>query len=162
MLEVGGLSLAEIHRIVDAETLHSDDPEKAMAQTQEALAGKVGRPGEEDLGTAQALLDDLGWHVNVDSPHLASLARALQALTSVGIAVPIELMQVYADSAARLAHEDQTHLATTSNAERPTTAAAAAVLFDAAFTALRRLAGENLRDQEPGSADSPLMAMPVH
>lgn len=158
LLEVGGLSLAGIRRVLDAVELHDEDPAEGMVRVQEALSGAEPSPATVpvDVDTARALVEDLGWHVRADSPHLPMLARALNALESVGLGRSIERFSHYASAASELARQDQELLERTPVEDRALTLATSTVLYDAVLVALRRLAGEG--HARPGTVPEPRMA----
>lgn len=167
LFEVGGLSLADIQRIIAA---LEGPPEGLDARVEQALADSAHgaeETGSEDLATARALLADLGWQVSPDSPHLPFLASALAALESVGLRPDRSLLRTYADAAARVARQDLDTLQHAPEATRASTVAAATVLLDPLMAALRRLAREDQgtaeRARVPGprvSVSNPMEAAP--
>lgn len=146
LLEVGKLSHAEIQRILAALTA----PPAEALQTIEVLTLAAADPGDPDhpvadadLADARALVQELGWHVSDDSPHLQALARALHAFTGIGVLPSRDRLRVYAEAASHVARNDVTAVTEADPEARALVAAAGATLYDAFFTALRRLATEN-------------------
>ncbi len=144
LLEVGKLSHAEIQRILAA----LEAPQSSALQTLETMSLASTTPTEidasrVDLTQAVALVNELGWSIGEDSPHLDALARALCALDSIGAAPSAERLRVYAEAASHVARNDVTTVAEADEESRALVAAAGTALHDAFFTALRRLAIEN-------------------
>lgn len=140
LLEVGRLPLADIQRILDAMDLPTEDVDASVGLVQKSLDGQ-GEP-DLDLTDARRAVSDLGWQVRDDSAALGQLARALQTLAELGFPVPAERLRVYADAAVHVARSDQASIEDTP-ADQRVRAAATAVLSDALFVALRRLAAEH-------------------
>ncbi|WP_067439497.1 MerR family transcriptional regulator [Nocardioides jensenii] len=142
LLEVGRLSLAEIHEILDAAHLPGTDTETRVARVQQAIAtSAAGAHEPTDVAQAQALVTGFGWQVATESPNLSALARALRAADSVGFTIDDDHLQAYADAAARLAHRDREAL-DAAPADQLPTVAASSVLLDQVLIALHRLAAE--------------------
>ncbi|KRF15763.1 MerR family transcriptional regulator [Nocardioides sp. Soil796] len=143
LLEVGRLSLSDIHEILDAMDLPDVDTESRVTLVRAAIAASSGVSDSIDVTAAQDLLADLGWHVAATSPHLPALARALWAAESVGLEIDPDHFSAYAEAAALAAHSDRTAISETSAENLPTTVAATTVLLDQVLIALHRLAMEN-------------------
>lgn len=142
LLEVGGLSHAEIQRVLDAIAGPADDP-MATATRVAAAAATPSQCDATDVGAARQLVEELGWSVDPHSPHLRDLADALHALDAVGASPSDERLKSYADAAAELAQDDLQAIADADEDSRAVTAAAATVLYDSFLRALRRLATEH-------------------
>lgn len=160
MLEVGRLSLAEIHRILDSVDLPVADPEARVALVQAAIAGPT-ESDPRDLMEATALLAEIGWQVAPDSPHLPRLAKAVRAARSVGLNVDRNRLSVYADAAAHVARSDREELDAVAPQDRPVAVAASTVLFDPILVALRRLAGEHQSAIAKGPVPAPRVPAPT-
>lgn len=144
LLEVGKLSHAEIQRILAA----LEAPQTTPLETLETMSLAAASPSEidiprVDLAAATQVVQELGWSVREDSPHLDALARALCALDSIGAAPSPERLRVYAEAASHVARNDVTAVTEADDESRALVAAAGTALHDAFFTALRRLAIEN-------------------
>jgi DNA-binding transcriptional MerR regulator len=159
LLEVGGLSLADIQRVLDAIDLPTDDPDANAALVRAALAA----PTEEvvDLEPARRVVADLGWTVEEDSVALPQLARAIAAIESVGLEVPADRLRVYADAAFHVSRSDLLSVEEAADADKALVAAAA-VLFDALLTSLRRLSAEHqvARRQQQQRVPAPRLTLP--
>lgn len=143
LLEVGKLSHAEIQRILAALAAPIADP----LQTVEVLTSAASAPSEieeqVDLAQARSLVEELGWSVDDDSPHLPALARALCAMDQLGVLPTRERLRTYAEAASHVARNDVSSVVDAEPEIRALVAAAGATLYDAFFSALRRLATEN-------------------
>ena len=148
LLEVGKLSHAEIQRILAALEAPQTSTDGDALDAVEMLSLAAAEPAaidedRVDLTGARETVEQLGWSISEDSPHLDALAHALAALDSIGVTPSAERMRVYAEAASHVARND---VATVTEAEpevRALVAAAGTALYDAFFTALRRLAIEN-------------------
>lgn len=142
LLEVGKLSHAEIQRILAALAAPPTEP----LQTVEMLglaAADSGLDEMPDLTEARGVIEELGWAISDDSPHLPALARALGALGGLGILPTRDRIRVYAEAASHVARNDVITVAESDPELRALVAAAGTALYDALLTALRRLATEN-------------------
>ncbi|MFN2488722.1 MAG: MerR family transcriptional regulator [Actinomycetota bacterium] len=102
---------------------------------------------------------DLGWEVASDAPARGVLADALVALRRLGRKCGAEVFEPYAEAAGRIAERELSQAST--GAARADTGATRAdivewmvvgtVVFEAALTALRRLAHEHLSSARFGS-----------
>lgn len=148
LLETGKLSHAEIQRVLAALAAPQAAPEAAPLDTLEMLSLATAEPADVeaasvDLAAARDVVLQLGWSISEDSPHLPALANALSALQSIGVAPSAERMRVYAEAASHVARNDVATVTEADPAVRALVAAAGTALYDAFFTALRRLAVEN-------------------
>ncbi|WP_182920256.1 MerR family transcriptional regulator [Nocardioides cavernaquae] len=149
LLEVGKLSHAEIQRILAALSAPPTEPLQTMEVL--GLAAADGNLEElPDLTEARGVVEELGWNISEDSPHLPALARALGALGGLGVLPSRDRIRVYAEAASHVARNDVT-VVTEADAEiRALVAAAGTALYDAFLTALRRLATENQLARQRG------------
>lgn len=132
LLEIGHLSLAEIHRVLDA--AEEDAPQ---AVVREVLAGDV--PSGTDTSAAARVAHDVGWTAPHDSPHLAQLAQVLAGFEAIGVDVD-GVLPAYAVAAELVARTDaDVHGSAAHEAEL-----AATVLSEALLGALHRLAAEHV------------------
>jgi hypothetical protein len=149
LVEVGGLSLATVRRILGA----VDDPDlpihEALGIAQRALAPDPGSPAGPDVDEARAevdrFLDGLGWEVAPDSPGRLELAEALSTLRRLGWPnADVRLFTRYANAADRLASVEVARTTPSGSGRTETIerVVIGTVVFDAVFSALRRLAHE--------------------
>jgi len=151
--EVGGMSLEDIQRVLDAIDLPTDSPEASVAMVQSALSPPLA--DSPDPGPARAVVEELGWRIAEDSPALPHLARALAALSSIGVHLPPDRLRVYADAASESSRSEGAAVAEAAPEDRGLVAASA-VLLDALLVALRRLADEHQRrPTSPADVPSP-------
>ncbi len=143
LLEVGRLPLADIQRVVDAIDLPTADPAASVALVQRAASPHIDEGESIDVTHARALVDELGWSISDDSPHLTQLARALAALDSVDQPAPRDRVRVYAEAASHVARKDVDVIEDAPAASKPVVAAVTSAIYEAVFAALHRLAVEN-------------------
>ncbi|NYG58219.1 DNA-binding transcriptional MerR regulator [Nocardioides daedukensis] len=160
LFEVGGLALADIQRVLDAIDLPTESVDVSLALVDEALTGAPPEQGGVDVTAARNLLLELGWHVDVASPHLVPLARALSALADVGVVADRERLKSYAEAAAHVARHDVTAMEKVPENDRPRTLAASQVLFEPVFSSLRRLAREHQALATRSRIPSPRISVP--
>lgn len=154
LLEVGKLSHAEIQRVLEVLGDRPDDALSAVELVSAAVAAPAGET-PVDLSPARALVGDVGWQVADDSPHLRELAQSITALDTIGMPPPRERVQVYAEAATQVARSDVQTVLETEEDQRALAAAAGTVLYDAFFSAMRRLAAENQVARQRGRVPSP-------
>lgn len=139
LVEVGGLSLAAVQRIVaalDGVGLHD-----ALGVATSALPPKVG--DDVDVTAARALLDRLGWRVGEDSVPLRQLAVAVRAAHEAGLPLTDERLRVYGGAAAAVAATDIAGVPTTGVEDAVVYSVIGTVLYEPILLALRRLAHED-------------------
>lgn len=124
-----------------------DDPAVPFLQllgtTQVAVAGAVPTRDPADTARARALLAELGWSVQDDSPLLGSLDRVLRALAELGRPTDARPLLPWARAARRVAEHEIGTLPL--DAGRDITAEAVAVgtvLYGELLSGLRLLAQE--------------------
>lgn len=146
LLEVGGLPLADIQRVLEAVEVAGADDVDDLASVQATLAARVEE--DVDLTEAERLMTGLGWRVDRDAPAMPQLARALSALETLDVRIPPDRMRGYADAALAASFCDQAAIEEADPEHRPVVVASA-VIVDALVTALRRLAAEHLVGRHP-------------
>jgi DNA-binding transcriptional MerR regulator len=157
LLEVGRLSHVEIQRVLDAiDANEGNDVERVN----DAVAVRAAGDEEVDLEPARALVEQVGWWIADDSPHLPHLARTLAALSSLGLMPPTERMKVYAEAASHVARSDVSAVEAAPEKERAFVAASTGVLGDALLGALHRLAVENQHARSQQRVPSPRSSVP--
>lgn len=146
LVEVGGLTLASVRRVL--ETVDGDD-----ASLHEILAAahtglRRDEPGGNGAGDAarhevDAWLDALHWDLAPGSPPRDELAATLGALRRLGWPVGPEIFARYAAHADALAEAEIAYVAGLEDRQAAIEATViGTVLFERAFSALRRLAHE--------------------
>ena len=149
LVDVGDLPLGTVRQVLDA----VDDPGLPM---HDALSVAHRRLGPELAGTddpavvearrdVDAFLEQLGWEVAADSPGRDELALALATLRRLEWPnAGVELFEHYARIADRLATREvrRTTPSGASRTEAMERVVIGTVVFDAVFSALRRLAHE--------------------
>ncbi|TCJ22052.1 MerR family transcriptional regulator [Nocardioides jejuensis] len=148
LLEIGKLSHAEIQRVLAALAAPQASPDAAPLDTIEMLSLATAEPADidgarVDLSSARELVEQVGWSISEDSPHLDALAQALLALDGIGVAPSDERMRVYAEAASHVARNDVSTVIEADPHMRALVAAAGTALYDAFLAALRQLAIEN-------------------
>ena len=160
LLEVGHLSLADIQRVVDAIDLPTQDPATNVAMVQQAVSPPLDDDLDLDLTRARELVEELGWSIAADSPHLPHLARALKALDTVEQPPSRERLRVYAESASHVARNDVDLLTDTPDPAKPVVAAVSSAIYETVFAALHRLAVENQTARRKGRVPGPRVSIP--
>ena len=160
LLEVGHLPLADIQRVVDAIDLPTQDPATNVALVQAAVSPQLEDDGEVDLTRARELVDELGWSIAPDSPHLPHLARALAALDSVEQPAGRDRLRVYAESASHVARNDVDLITDTPDPDKPVVAAVSSAIYETVFMALHRLAVENQTARRKSPIPGPRVSIP--
>ena len=146
LVEVGGLTLASVRRVL--ETVDRDD-----ASLHDILAAAhTGLRREEAAGDGvadavrhevDAWLDALRWDLAPNSPPRDELAATLGALRRLGWPVGPEIFARYAAHADALAEAEIAYVASLQDRQAAIEATViGTVLFERAFSALRRLAHE--------------------
>jgi DNA-binding transcriptional MerR regulator len=149
LVEVGGLPLGTVREVLEA----VDDPDVPMHEALGIAHRSLGPvlPDEDDPAVEDAraeidgFLRDLGWEVSPDSPGRRELAVALATLRRLGWpAADAGLFAHYARVADRLAAREveRTTPETASRVQTMERVVIGTVVFEAVFSALRRLAHE--------------------
>jgi DNA-binding transcriptional MerR regulator len=147
LVEVGSLSLNSVRKVLDA----IDDERVALLDVLKIAHFALGPAPEDeptsDLVVAMAEVDkflaDLGWEVDPDAPGRRALAQTLVTLRRLGQEINVKDFEPYARAADRIA---ELEVASIDAGEPRGTVVKEIVLgtvaFEAALTALRRLAQE--------------------
>ncbi|MFI2781756.1 MerR family transcriptional regulator [Streptomyces sp. ALB3] len=150
LLDVGGLSLSAIAEVLVA----VDDPGQPLHDVLGVAAGRIipprpepsegesAEPGRTWAGEeVAALLARRGWLVDADSPAGRSLEEVLTALRRAGHGGFVELLDVYADAAERVAGADLDYVrGRVAREDLVESVVVGTVLGEAMLGALRRLA----------------------
>jgi len=149
LVEVGGLPLATVRQVLDA----VDDPDlpihEALGTAQRALSSDLGAQDGPSLDDARVevdrFLERLGWDVAPYSPGRDELAVALSTLRRLGWPnADTRLFTRYAKAADRLASFEvgRTTPPGSTRTETMERVVIGTVVFEAVFSALRRLSHE--------------------
>ncbi|WP_109507469.1 MerR family transcriptional regulator [Nocardioides speluncae] len=160
LLEVGGLSHAEIQRVLDAIDLPTDSTGETLEMVNEATAKRFDGDSTIDTSEAERLVEELGWRIGEPSPHLAGLARALNAAAGLGLPLSTERLKAYGEAATHVARNDYQAVVNTAEDKQPVVAAASAILFDAIFSSLRALAAEHHAALAQSNVPAPRLSLP--
>ncbi|WP_374229010.1 MerR family transcriptional regulator [Streptomyces sp. DH8] len=145
LLEVGGLSLADIGGVLDA----MDDPEQSLHDVLGVAADGVTPTGEREAGPeledareeVAGLLRRRGWRVEEGSQAAESLAEVLSALHRAGHGEYVDLLDVYADAVESVARADLDYVQRrVAREDQVESVVVGTVLGEAMLGALRRLA----------------------
>ncbi len=157
LLEVGRLSHVEIQRVLDAIDVNEGND---VDRVNEAIAVRASGDEEVDLGPARSVVEQVGWWIEEDSPHLPQLARTLAALSGLGLSPHSDRLKVYAEAASHVARSDVSAVEAAPEKERAFVAAANGILGDALLGSLHRLAVENQHARAQQRVPSPRSAVP--
>lgn len=145
-------SIGEILAAVDDDTrsLH-----EVLGVAHAALGPPIPERGDGELTVARrevdAYLDRLGWRVAAHAPARGALAHTLVRLRELGLRVSPDDFDVYADVADSVAAWELDRLdADTDRESQVEQAVVGTVVYEAVFTALRRLAQEHHSAQRFG------------
>ncbi|GAA1279424.1 MerR family transcriptional regulator [Sphaerisporangium rubeum] len=154
LLEVGGLSVAAIAKIVAAVEDETVPVHTMLGTAHYALAPAVETPADdEEFGAALArvddLIDELGWQITPDAPTRTELAWVLARLSRLGRPADDEDLRRYAATVMELV---TIHDMTKVSFDGPREAAVESlvvgtVLYGKVFDVLRRLAHESASAQ---------------
>lgn len=144
LTEIGELPLKRVKAVltsIDDEQVSLHD---LLGVAHYALEPEVPADDDPMRPTVDALLDDLGWKVDPESPSRRSLGRALATLRDLGRDVSPVVLRRYAKAAGSLAAaEVATVPSNGSRSEAVENVVVGTVLFEAVLGALRRLAQEH-------------------
>jgi len=149
LMEVGGLGVASVRRVVEAIGNERLPIHQVLGVAHHALGPPLDTgPVPEDVALARSEVDgflaDLGWKVSEEAPARRPLADALVALRRLGLGYDVDAFRPYANLADELAGWEFGQVrAGTSRADAVESAIVGTVVFEAALTALRRLAQEH-------------------
>lgn len=157
LVEVAGLSIAQVrsvlacvddppsswHDVLGA--AHSALPSsgaRSSAMSDAKTRVKPGaKPGDPvDPVDARAAVDTLGWQVHPQTPALADLQRALDAVAAAGMPISAERLAVYGSAASTVAEVDVAGVPTSSPEQATRYVVLGTLLYEPVLLALRRLA----------------------
>ena len=143
LLEVGRLSHAEIQAVLESMAQPAgDDPETVLGAAD--ATARIADEAPADLVPARRAVQQLGWSVSADSPHVARLARAIEALDAVGLPPSAQRLQHYGQAALAVAERDLEWVLSPDADDAKLRAVGSAVLWSQVLGALRMLAAEHL------------------
>ena len=144
LLEVGGLSIAAAHQVIDA-----IDSDLGLSHTFDIAQRTVSPQIDLETLSAEAVaqVDAVlsGWHVSPDNPGRLAAARVLQTFAELGQPDLSGWVPGYAAAALAVAEADLDEIDARSDRESKTEmVVVGTVLGDALFAALRRAAQEHV------------------
>lgn len=147
LVEVGGLSLVAVRRVVEALADDSTPLPELLGAAHYALdAGPVTRGPQLEATTREVAswITARGWKVSEAAPAMTALAGALLALRQLGWSVGPEVFERYATHADDLAGDEIVYVANAPTREAALeSTVVGTVVFERALVALRRLAQEH-------------------
>jgi DNA-binding transcriptional MerR regulator len=159
LVDVGGLSLADVRAILAVLDADPDDEGLAIGTVHDAI-GRSPSAGEPTRTAgpptrALAAIAELGWWVAPDSSALHRLDAALTAVEEVGLPATPSRLRAYAQAALTAAREDVASIPEGSAAENAAYVVIGTVLYEPVLLALRRLAQQHLYATEVSGAPEP-------
>lgn len=101
--EAADLDLATIRRVIAVMDRPPDDRGELL---RDAQAATLRDEAPDPAGTARALVDDLGWHVDPDGPLLAALDRQVDYARRTGVVLTDQQLRDYARLIRQIAEVD--------------------------------------------------------
>ena len=155
LIDVGGLSIAAAHQVIDA-----IDSDLGLPHTfdiaQRTVSPEIDREAlsPEALAQVDAVLG--GWHVSPDNPGRLAAARVLQTFAELGQPDLSGWVPGYAAAALAVAEADLDEVDARDDRESKTEMVViGTVLGDALFAALRRAAQEHVSSQRYSAPPNP-------
>lgn len=158
LLEVGGLSVADAHRVLDA--LDSEQPlQQTFGLAQRSVSEQIDPAAvtASALARIDAVMD--GWHVSPGNPGRLAAAQVIDSLEAIGHLSARGWVERYADAALLIAEADLDEIDAIPDREgKAETVVVGTVLGDALFSGLRRAAQEHVSAlrYQPGLAPDTL------
>ena len=155
LLEVGGLSIAAAHQVIDA-----IDSDLGLSHTFDIAQRTVSPQIDLETLSAEAVaqVDTVlsGWHVSPDNPGRLAAARVLQTFAELGQPDLSGWVPGYAAAALAVAEADLDEVDARDDRESKTEMVViGTVLGDALFAALRRAAQEHVSSQRYSAPPNP-------
>ena len=147
LVDVGRLPLASVRRVLEVVDEGSEATAAAVAAAYEALPPQVG-PEAGEPRRAQAMLGELGWHVDPRSSSVYQLEAALAAVAAVGMPPGPERLRIYAEAALDVARVDVAQVPSGAM-DAVQYVVVGTVLYEPVLLALRRLAQQHLYTKAP-------------
>ena len=143
LVDVGGLSLADVRRVLDAVEDETAPLHDVLGTVQAALAQPGPEPSEQSRARVDGLVATLGWQVREESTNRDTLARALDALEDVGEPLSDEALADYAHALAGIAALEVPTIDVASHEVAVRQVVVRTVLIDPVLLTLRRMAHED-------------------
>ncbi|MFY0406203.1 MerR family transcriptional regulator [Solicola sp. PLA-1-18] len=143
LVQVAGLSLAQVRRVVDAVEDTDADRYEALGRALGALPPH-GAPDDPGLPRARAALESLGQVFDPAYPATAQLERALAGLEEAGIPLDGDRLRSYAAHVRGLAEDEVAAVEDAAGEPSVEAAVLGTVLHEPLILALRRLAHQDV------------------
>jgi DNA-binding transcriptional MerR regulator len=151
LVDVGEMSLASVHTILEAVDQPRVGLHRLLGTTQHAVGPHAQAPADEDddWRAAREMVDDLiaglGWDVTPEAPARTLLAQAVVTMRRVGLPVTQEMLRTHARLAQEMTVLDFDLLGDVrERAEMAERLTLGTVLYERALIAVHRLAQEEL------------------
>ena len=168
LVEVGGLSIAAVHRLLDAAESAAASPHDALGKAQYATTPRYDYEASDAARQAAAqqadeFIRERGWLIRPGSPALDLMIGVLAALRDLGQHDLLSLADAYAAPAEQIAAADLAVVLARPTLDRKLEGViVGTILGDTLLAALRRLAEENasarnavVQDTRPGVIRAP-------
>ena len=144
MIELAGLPLAAVKRVLLASEDHDLPIEGVLGIAQQAIPAPPTRPSADALNRVRDLMRERGWVAGADNPGIAQTASILDAYTAIGRDDLSASLPRYAAAADLVADADLDAVAASRSRERMgETVVVGTVLGDGLLAGLRRIAQEH-------------------
>lgn len=153
LLEVGGLSIAGIRRIVGVLDETEPSPINVLATAQQVVVVASAKPEPEEPPTdrARRWVEERGWFAPEGDPILHRLARAWDACDSVDLGIGEDDIDVYADAMRMVAEKELSSVPRDAD-DAVRLVVLGTVLADPLLSALRLLAQRQVARESRGGA----------
>lgn len=154
LVDVAGLRLDDVRKIlaaVDDESLTLHEV-VGTAHTQLSARDTAPAPAPETMRFVDALVRRWKWRLSPQSAHREALARALDALSSLGRPASDALLDEYAGAMAVIARREVAAVADDDPAVATEQAVVGTVLLEPVLLSIRRMAQENASARQLGRA----------
>ena len=144
LVDVGGLRLAEVRRVVEAVDDQTSSLHDVLGVAQAALTPDLAEPTAESRARVDALLRRLRWKVSDQSVNRVTLARALDAMADAGDPLRADALEGYARTLLGLAEAEVPTIDTSSREVAVRQTVVRTVLVEPILLTLRRMAHEHV------------------
>lgn len=141
LIEVAGLSLTAVHRVLAAADEPAASLDEAIATAHEALPPAVSL--DVDTTAALTLVHELGWRVDPSCAAVRQLASAIASLEAVGADASTPCLHDYARAASTLAEREVAAVPTTSQEAAVRYIVVGTLFYEPVLLSLRRLAQQD-------------------
>lgn len=146
LLGPGGLSIAQARAVLGAIDDPHDDMFAALGTVQQAT---LERTDGTDTSVAKELVESAGWRIHPESPELALLAEALEALDDADFTLSPQLLRTYLDAAEGIARAELDGLPS-ERSDALRYVVLGTILVEPVLLALRRLAEQHVAAERLG------------